>query len=109
MSRINKKEQLAWQVKHGLPNRKEPRGSKHGNTTVAKIADGRVGICASLNCVVSVFVSSPVPVESPVSERRAGRKLKPVGTKTKARRVRRLFKNENERRRIFHVDDRSDC
>ena len=67
------KEQLSWQVKHGLPNRKGPRGSKPGNTTVAKLVDGRVGICASLNCVVSVFVSSPARVKSPGSERRAGK------------------------------------
>ena len=69
------KEYPGWQVNHGSPNRKEPRGSKPENTVVVKVAGGRVGIFVSLSCVVSVSVSLPAPVKSPVSERRVGRKL----------------------------------
>ena len=67
------KEYPGWQVNHGLPNKKEPRGSKPENTAAVKVAVGRVGIFANLNCVASAFASLPAPVKSPVSERRVGK------------------------------------
>lgn len=72
------KEYPGWQVNHGLPNRKEPRGFEPENTVVVKVAADRVGIFASLSCVVSVSGSSLAPVEFRVSERRVGRKGNPV-------------------------------
>ena len=76
------KEYPGWQVNHGLPNRKEPRGSEPENTVVAKVAAGRVGIFASLSCVVSVSVSLPAPVKSLVSERQVGRGLNELSLST---------------------------
>ena len=67
------KEYPGWQVNHGLPNRKEPRGSEPENTVVVKVAADRVGIFASLSCVVSVSDSLHVPVKYPVSEKQVGR------------------------------------
>ena len=67
-----------WQAKHGLPNRREPRGSERENIAVAKIVEGRAGIYASLSYVVSVSASSLAPVGSRVSEKRVGSKQKPV-------------------------------
>ena len=69
------KEYPGWQVNHGSPNRKEPRGSKPENTVVVKVAVDRVGIFVSLSCVVSVSVSLLAPVKSLVSERQVGRGL----------------------------------
>ena len=77
-----KKEYPGWQVNHGLPNRKEPRGSEPENTVVAKVAADRVGIFASLSCVVSVSVSLPAPVKSLVSERQVGRGLNELSLST---------------------------
>ncbi len=68
------KEHQGWQVNHGLLSRREPRGSEPGNTAVVRVVADHAGIFANLNCVVSVFASSPAPVKFPVSERQAGRK-----------------------------------
>ena len=76
------KEYPGWQVNHGLPNRKEPRGSKPENTVVVKVAVDRVGIFVSLSCVVSVSVSLPAPVKSLVSERQVGRGLDELSLST---------------------------
>ena len=67
------KEYPGWQVNHGLPNRKGPRGFKPENTVVVKVAVDRVGIFVSLSCVVSVSVSLLAPVKFLVSERQVGR------------------------------------
>ena len=76
------KEYPGWQVNHGLPNRKEPRGSEPENTAVVKVAADRVGIFVSLSCVVSVSASLRAPVKYPVSERQVGRGLNKLSLST---------------------------
>jgi hypothetical protein len=76
------KEYPGWQVNHGLPNRKEPRGSEAENTVVVKVAADRVGIFVSLSCVVSVSASLHAPVKYPVSERQVGRGLNKLSLST---------------------------
>ena len=53
------------------------RDSELDSTVVVKVVAGREGIFVSLNCVVSVFASSPAPVKFLAFERQVGRELDP--------------------------------